>query len=72
MTNSAAVARTQDAGLKDTKRIGFSLNFERERQQGRLRKKQVARQSHGAFLEALRRGGAWMIIAAPALFTLAA
>jgi hypothetical protein len=52
------VASTDDASLKDTKRIGFSLNFERERQQGRLRRKQVARQSHGVFLRALRRGGA--------------
>jgi hypothetical protein len=28
----------EDAGLKDTKRIGFSLNFEQERQQGQVKK----------------------------------
>jgi hypothetical protein len=72
MSSSATVASTEDAGLKDTKRIRFSLNFERERQQGRLRNKQVARQSHGALVGTLRRGGAWMIIAFPPFFVPAA
>jgi hypothetical protein len=66
------VASTEDAGLKDTKRIRFPLNFRQERQQDRSRKKQFARQSHDALLWTLCRGGAWTIIAIPPFFALAA
>jgi hypothetical protein len=62
------VASTEDAGLKDTKRIRFPQDFDKKRQQGMMRKKQVARQSRVTILDTRRRGGAWTIIAFPLHF----
>jgi hypothetical protein len=66
------VASTEDADLKDTKRIRFPQKSRQERRKDRLRKKQVARQSHDALLWTLCRGGAWTIIAILPFFALAA
>jgi hypothetical protein len=68
MSNSAVVARTEAAGLKDTKRIRFPQNFGKNASKaGQERSKLRANPA-----EALRRGGAWMIIAIPPLFARAA
>jgi hypothetical protein len=72
MSNNAVVASTEDADLKDTKRIRFPQIFDRNASTDRLRKKQVARQSHDALLWTLCRGGAWTIIAIPPFFAPAA